>query len=653
MMGSQEQLFEMIFEHTPLGMFTLDRRGYFLRVNRQFCAMVGYSRGDIIDRIGSYQNLIVDGNNEDLQELHELQDVTGLAQEPPPLGTNNKLIRHLRCQGGQELAVHLTLMGLGQAPQEPNINDGLGDLIWGIIEHHGTDDLGDQTLADNLPQYIYRLDLEGKLTYGNRAFLDSIGLNLTTAMGKTYAELYPPAIADRYQTLYRQTIEQGEPKETVEAYPRNGDGDYHQMKLTNIPLKNEQQQIIGMQGIFWDISKIKQTEKILRQQLKREIFLSGITERIRKSLNLEEILTTSVGDIREILEVDRVIICSALPENLGICHQESVKPPWPSMKGQTLPLTNLDDGQNQSYHHGQMGIVEDTTATAWPLDYAAFVEEYQIKAEMTASHLVGDKLWGLLMAHQCGQTRSWHPFEIDLLQQLATQTAIAIHQSQLYETTKQQAQREKLLNEVIESIRHSLSLHKILPRAAQAILNAFSAKLTLVGICDCKQKTLQTFVTAVPPTQQDMPNEVLATIHDFYLKDIYTSDQILALSNLQELNPPPSPELRAQLHQYELGSVLAIAIKFESEVCGVLSIYHHDGYRWSENDEILIKELANQLAVAIQQGQLYAQLQEANAELKKQVSLDGRNPRWQIVGVLINFLTRNGDDVPGKNNPYP
>ncbi|MCC3430384.1 MAG: PAS domain S-box protein, partial [Microcoleus sp. PH2017_04_SCI_O_A] len=46
-------------------------------------------------------------------------------------------------------------------------------------------------------------------------------------------------------------------------------------------------------------------------------------------------------------------------------------------------------------------------------------------------------LWGLLIAHQCDRPRIWETWELELMQQLATQVAIAIQQSELYQQLQQ------------------------------------------------------------------------------------------------------------------------------------------------------------------------------------------------------------------------
>jgi len=47
----------------------------------------------------------------------------------------------------------------------------------------------------------------------------------------------------------------------------------------------------------------------------------------------------------------------------------------------------------------------------------------------------------LLAVEQYSQPRQWQPIEIDLLERLATQVAIAIQQAQLFNQVQQQADR--------------------------------------------------------------------------------------------------------------------------------------------------------------------------------------------------------------------
>jgi two-component system, cell cycle sensor histidine kinase and response regulator CckA len=88
----------------------------------------------------------------------------------------------------------------------------------------------------------------------------------------------------------------------------------------------------------------------------------------------------------------------------------------------------------------------------------------QVRANLVVPLLQGENLWGLLIANSCVAPRSWQPLEVDLLKHLATQLAIAIQQSELY----QQIQAE--LNERKQSEAKIREQAALLDITADAIL---------------------------------------------------------------------------------------------------------------------------------------------------------------------------------------
>jgi PAS domain-containing protein len=83
---------------------------------------------------------------------------------------------------------------------------------------------------------------------------------------------------------------------------------------------------------FRDITERKQTEARLRQQAEREQLLGGMNQRIRQSLNLDEVLNTAVEEVRQFLACDRAIIYRFNPDWSGTLVVESVgesgRPLW-------------------------------------------------------------------------------------------------------------------------------------------------------------------------------------------------------------------------------------------------------------------------------------------------------------------------------------
>ena len=54
------------------------------------------------------------------------------------------------------------------------------------------------SLVENLPICVYRIDLEGRLTFGNSAYLKDLGRSLDELLGKTVFDMFPEEQAKKY-----------------------------------------------------------------------------------------------------------------------------------------------------------------------------------------------------------------------------------------------------------------------------------------------------------------------------------------------------------------------------------------------------------------------------------------------------------------------
>ncbi|MBE8987172.1 PAS domain S-box protein [Nostoc sp. LEGE 12450] len=198
---------------------------------------------------------------------------------------------------------------------------------------------------------------------------------------------------------------------------------------------------IQILGSVEDISTRKQAEGLLRQQAEGERLITEVTQQIRQSLNLEEVLNTTVNSIRECLGSDSVAIYQLESDGNGYFAAESLSDDYPQRLEQTLhPFSRTRDFSY--YYQGLPTVLHNIQESDFSADVFELLQLYQIKAAMVVPILNGDHLWGLLIAHQCSAPRSWQVFEVNLLQQLASQVAIAIHQSVLYQQV--QAANEEL-----------------------------------------------------------------------------------------------------------------------------------------------------------------------------------------------------------------
>ncbi len=125
------------------------------------------------------------------------------------------------------------------------------------------------SLVENLPQNIFRKDREGRFTFGNRRFCELTRRSLAELVGKTDLDLFPPELAEKYRRDDQQVMETGQALETVEDH-HAPDGRTMSVQVVKTPLHDAQGGVIGVQGIFWDVTERKQLEVQLRQAQKME-----------------------------------------------------------------------------------------------------------------------------------------------------------------------------------------------------------------------------------------------------------------------------------------------------------------------------------------------------------------------------------------------
>ena len=299
-------------------------------------------------------------------------------------------------------------------------------------------------------------DLRGRSIYHNQAFVERYGYTaeeLNAAGGAT--AIYPQSqvLLEMFKTIRKGKSWQGELKIKTKS---------NELVTTLFRadcIKDETGSLIGLVGVITDITDRKQAETALLHQLRRERLVVAMLDRIRSSLNLEEILTTAVEQVRQFLQTDRTVIYRFNPDWSGLVVVESVA----KNRISVLDFDNFDpcfkDEFVASYQQGYIRAIEDIYREELSECHIKFLEQFEVKASLVVPILKArnsifqteptaeSQLWGLLIAHDCTCPRSWDSSEIESLRQLCVQLAIAIQQSTLF----QQAQTEIADRKLAES----------------------------------------------------------------------------------------------------------------------------------------------------------------------------------------------------------
>ena len=125
-----------------------------------------------------------------------------------------------------------------------------------------------ESLVESLPLNLFRKDLDGKLSFGNHRYFELLKSSPEELIGLTDYDLFPKELADKYTADDRRIVESREIYEDIESHAGT-DGSTLYVHVLKAPVYDAADNVIGIQGIFWDVTARHEAEAAL----KREQFL--------------------------------------------------------------------------------------------------------------------------------------------------------------------------------------------------------------------------------------------------------------------------------------------------------------------------------------------------------------------------------------------
>lgn len=384
----------------------------------------------------------------------------------------------------------------------------------------------------------------------------------------------------------------------------------------------------------------------LIEDTERERLMTGIAQRIRQSLNLEEILNTTVEEVRQFLQSDRVLIYRFNPDWSGVVVVESVAAGWLSTLDMVIKDPCLEGIYTNLYQQGRIWLVENADTAGLNPCHLELLNQLQAVASLVVPILQNDQVWGLLVVHQCRGIRHWQTFEVNLLQQLAMQVAIAIQQSELYqqvqrlnadlehqvwERTNQLQQAVNfaaVLKRITDKIRDSLDEQQILQTAVQELVHilkvdycgALLYNSTYTAATVSTDHSSAHLGSAVGQILQiaDCTNVHTQLFHGNYFEFYENSrSQYFHSRDSGDLACPDLFQKFAAKLLYPIFLCSVSLQKHEQGVIGYLAVIDQVEHTFSKTEIHLIQQVANQCAIAIRQARLYQAAQLQVAELEK------------------------------------
>lgn len=404
--------------------------------------------------------------------------------------------------------------------------------------------------------------------------------------------------------------------------------------------------------------------------------LRAITQKIRQSLDLPIVLETAVQEIYKLMATDRVGIFkfqADLKFDEGEFVAEAVSTGFGTLTGLKIPVPCFGERLAWYYQRNSISAIEDIYAAALPASEVEFFAKYQVKAALIVPLIEGSVLWGLICIQQCTAPRLWLASEIEEIDEIAEQIGIAIQQATLHEKVQSelrirwqteaaiaiQLRQQRALSKIAQQIRNSLKVEEILVTATiqvkelmgvdrasivrflangdiQAVEEAVSpAYPSRRGVRWDKEKFQQEgfefYRQGKPRAVYDVMQDPLSLTWQSDLKSAQVKSKIVA---------PILLPLRDDRTDYWISSSDRI------QLWGLLIVDACGSYRnWQPAEAQLLQQVADQIAIALQQANLFEQLKtELTERQQAETQLRERNEQLAISNQELARATRLKDE---------
>jgi sigma-B regulation protein RsbU (phosphoserine phosphatase) len=120
------------------------------------------------------------------------------------------------------------------------------------------------SLVETMPQNVFRKDLLGRFTFANQQYCEHYHCKLEDILGKTDFDFFPKELAEQYQRDDQRVMQTGQTHEITEEHHPLGQ-DKRITRVVKTPLYGANGKIIGLQGIFWDVTQQQLAEERIRR----------------------------------------------------------------------------------------------------------------------------------------------------------------------------------------------------------------------------------------------------------------------------------------------------------------------------------------------------------------------------------------------------
>jgi PAS domain S-box-containing protein len=345
-----------------------------------------------------------------------------------------------------------------------------------------------------------------------------------------------------------------------------------------------------------------------QEAARREALIGKISSAIRSSLDPDGVLQAMVTELGAALGVCRcrlALLPDPLPESIRITNSYTADCcAGLAQMPDTIPVP--DNFHVQAVLSSEKPLaIDDVAGVAGSAPHLERLRAGRVKSLLATAIRLGGKPIGMFSLHHCERKHAWTEWEVELVEAVAEQAAVAIRQAELYREARESATRAALVNQIVAAIRRSLDLNETLQVAVEQLGRALGVSRTyfrkLVG-----DEVIMVAEHLSDPSlsMRDVPEAVGNIVMKYLVETRRTLviDDVAAFAAAH----PDMAALRGWNIDRPHMSQIICPIFVNGRIWGGLVISQADRVRkWTSSEIALIEAVTAQIEVAVSHSNLF------------------------------------------------
>ena len=342
----------------------------------------------------------------------------------------------------------------------------------------------------------------------------------------------------------------------------------------------------------------------LDERSQRLALLNRLSADLSGSLNDEQILRLTAEELQRALSVKKVSMVTF--DRYGIPLLRVTVPSGGKTQPRVLVAAPIFDRLGESLGVFTTDKIEDEPDLLPLADMLAGTRSLLILPLAS-----GQSLRALAFV-QMDEIYHFSAADIDLARIISNQAAVALESARLYQATVSRAEQLTTINRASYEIGLSLDAEEIYAAIHRAVSQLMPAESFVIALADEERGDIEGVYLLDPngraPSQritlgQGISGRVIATGEPLLISDA---------EHVEELGGRTFGEGQPR-------SIVAVPIMMGGKIIGMLSAQSYEPNVYTEDEQQILSTLANQAAVAIQNGRLFAETRRLADELEQRV----------------------------------